>query len=833
MPEMARSTAGGRVVAVLGPTNTGKTHLAVERMLGHRSGMIGLPLRLLAREIYDRVAATRGAASVALITGEERIVPAHPDYFVCTVESMPLRRRTAFVAVDEIQLAGDPERGHVFTDRLFNARGTEETMFLGAQTAARLIRRLVPETEYVTRTRLSRLSYVGPRKLRRLPRRTAVIAFSVADVYAIAELVRRQRGGTAVVLGALSPRTRNAQVAMFEAGEVDYLVATDAIGMGLNLGLDHVAFTSLRKFDGRTVRGLRAAEIAQIAGRAGRHMNDGSFGTTAEQGPLAPETVADIESHRFESQKAFYYRNAGLEFSSLPALLRSLEAPAPRAGLVRAPEAEDERSLRMLAATPAVAQMTRSPARLRLLWEVCRIPDFRKTMIEAHTRLLGRIFGHLAGPEGVLPTDWLARSIAALDRREGDVDTLATRIAHIRTWTYVTHRPDWIDDPRHWQGRAREVEDRLSDALHARLTQRFVDRRTAALSRRLKEKSELIANVAPDGEVLVEGHGVGRLEGFRFVPDTGAGGLGARTLRAAANRAVASEVGARAARLSEAGDDAFSLGHDARLRWDGAAIARLAAGSAVLKPTIKLLPSELGPAGARERVRGRLSRWLDNHISEVLAALGRLDAAGLDGAARGIAFQLVESLGAAPRRALDPQLAALVPRDRARLRRLGVRFGEATIFVPATLKPRAVALKCLLWSVRSGIGDATPPAPGRVSVAFDPRLGEAFYAAAGFCVCGGRAVRVDMLEKLAQSARAHARTGPFASDHELLSLAGCSRDEFAAVVAELGYEAVGGAGEPRYRRARQRRAVPRPPRREASPFAALGERGAVHEVGTK
>ena len=822
---MRQPSESGRVLAVLGPTNTGKTHLAVERMLGHRSGMIGLPLRLLAREVYDRVAAARGAHAVALITGEERIVPAHPSYYVCTVESMPLRRSTAFLAVDEIQLAGDAERGHVFTDRLFNARGTEETMFLGAHTAARLIRRLVPETEFISRSRLSRLSYAGPRKLTRLPRRTAVIAFSVADVYAIAELLRRQRGGTAVVLGALSPRTRNAQVAMFEAGEVDYLVATDAIGMGLNLGLDHVAFTSLRKFDGRAMRALRSAEIAQIAGRAGRHMNDGSFGTSAELGPLAPETVADIESHRFESQKTFYYRNSRLEFSSLPALLDSLATPAPRAGLVRSPEAEDERSLRMLAATPEIAAMVRAPARLRLLWEVCRIPDFRKTMIEAHTRLLGCIFGHLASSSGVLPTDWVAGSIAGLDRSEGDVDTLAARIAHIRTWTYIAHRAEWMDEPRHWQDRARAVEDRLSDALHARLTQRFVDRRTAALSRRIKGKSELAAWVAADGEVLVEGHTVGRLEGFRFVPDAGAGGLEAKMLRAAATRAVASEVGARAVRLCAAGDDAFSLGADTRLTWAGAPVARLVPSGSVLRPAIKLLVSELGVADARERVRRRLSRWLEAHVSAVLAPLTRLAGARLEGAARGIAFQLGEAMGSAPRADLAPQLAALAPAQRARLRRLGVRFGEFSVFVPATLKPAPVALKCLLYSVRHGLDAPPPPPPGLVSVALDGRLDEGYYAAAGFCVCGARAVRVDMLEKLALAARARARTGPFASDHELLSLAGCSREDFAAVMAQVGYEAVAGGGEPRYARRRKRRTATRR-RPEASPFAALAEHAA-------
>ncbi len=462
---MAMFSPAPRLVAVLGPTNTGKTHLAIERMLGHKSGMIGFPLRLLARENYDRIVRLKGARAVALITGEEKILPPNPSYFVCTVESMPLDRPVDFLAVDEIQLCADPERGHVFTARLLEARGLAETMFLGADTIKPLMRRLVPEIEHISRPRFSTLSYTGHKKVTRLPPRSAVVAFAVADVFSLAELIRRQRGGTAVVLGALSPRARNAQVGMFQAGEVDYLVATDAIGMGLNMDLDHVAFARTAKFDGRGPRRLTAAEIAQIAGRAGRHMSDGTFGTTAEQGPLGPEIVEAVETHRFDPLTRLNWRNTRLRFGSVDALLKSLDERPAIPGLVQAREADDHRALQALARNREVAALARHRGAVRLLWEVCQIPDFRKVMSETHTRLLAHIFGHLAGPEERLPTAWIAAQIANFDRVDGDIDTLMARIAHVRTWTYITHRGDWVEGATAWQERARGIEDRLSDAL--------------------------------------------------------------------------------------------------------------------------------------------------------------------------------------------------------------------------------------------------------------------------------------------------------------------------------------------------------------------------------
>ena len=803
MVARSRSPSAGRITAVLGPTNTGKTHLAVERMLGYATGIIGLPLRLLAREIYDLVVGLRGAAAVALVTGEEKIVPANPAYFVCTVEAMPLERSARFVAVDEVQLAADPERGHVFTDRILRARGTEETMLLGADTMRPLIRRLVPEATYVGRPRFSRLAYAGEKKLSRLPPRSAIVAFSAAEVYAIAELVRRQRGGAAVVLGALSPRTRNAQVSLFEAGEVDYLVATDAIGMGLNMNIDHVAFAALRKFDGRAPRALSPAELAQIAGRAGRYMIDGTFGTTADAGRLDPEAVERIEEHRFDTLKTVYWRNTRLDVGSPEALLRSLEAPPPAPLFARAPFADDHLALKALAGDPTVARLARGPAAVKLLWDVCQIPDFRKTMAEAHDRLLGQIYRHLMSPQGTLPTDWMARHVARLDRIDGDIDTLATRIAHVRTWTYVSHRADWLDDARHWQERARAIEDRLSDALHRGLTQRFFDHRTAVLARRLKDGSALVASIAEDGEVLVEGIAVGRLHGLNFQPDPAAASATGRALRTAANRALAKAGGERAAQLVGDDDSAFALAADGRLQWGGAAVARLAAGREALAPRVALLPNDLLDGRSREQVRARLQQWLAAHLAERLAPLFRLHQATLAGPARGLAFALGERLGTAPRRAVQGQLDALDPRCRAKLGRLGVRFGALSLYMPAMLKPDRRDAAALLWRVhhRHSVRPAALPA-GAVSVALEAGVPEGLYMAQGFRPTGRRAVRADMLERLGAELGRVARSGSFAATLELLSLVGCPAEDFTEVLAHLGYRptAPGADGVARYRR---------------------------------
>jgi ATP-dependent RNA helicase SUPV3L1/SUV3 len=782
-----------RILAVLGPTNTGKTHLAIERMLGHSSGMIGFPLRLLARENYDRVVRLKGARAVALITGEEKIVPPNPAYFVCTVESMPLDRAVEFLAVDEIQLCGDGERGHVFTQRLLGARGLSETMFLGADTIKPLLRRLVPEAEFVSRPRFSTLRYLGPKKVTRLPPRTAVVAFAVADVFALAEVMRRQRGGTAVVLGALSPRARNAQVAMFQAGEVDYLVATDAIGMGLNMDLDHVAFARLIKFDGSAPRRLTAAEIAQIAGRAGRHMSDGTFGTTAELGPVEPEVVEAVENHRFDPLTRLFWRNARLDYDSPTALLRSLEQRPPHAGLIAAREADDHRALRALAKQADIVALARHPAAVRLLWEVCQIPDFRKVMSDTHARLLGQIYRHLAGPAERLPTDWVARQVQRLEQTEGDIDTLMTRIAHIRTWTYIAHRPDWLADAAQWQERARGIEDRLSDALHDRITQRFVDRRSAFLVKQLASDRDLLASVSHGGEVKVEGHYVGRLEGFRFIPDEAAIGVEAKTLLAAANRVLRGEIALRAQRLAAAADGEFALQPDGVVTWRGGAVGRLVAGDGVLAPKVETLPGDFLDGDLREGVRRRLSVFVRAALAHGLLPLFRAREADLNGAARGLVFQLGEALGSLPAAAVASQRAALSAGDRKALAKLGLRFGTESIYLEALLKPHAAALRGLLWALWQDT--PVPSPPSGTAAARDPAVPEAAYAAMGWRVLGPRVLRVDRVERFAARLRRLARQGPFGATPALAALAGCAVADLAQMLSALGYRAVlDGAG---------------------------------------
>ena len=688
MSDRSAGLGPARVVAVLGPTNTGKTHLAVERMLGHASGMIGLPLRLLAREIYDRIVKARGPRAVALITGEEKIVPPRATYFVCTVEAMPLSMEVEFLAIDEVQLCADPTRGHIFTQRLLHARGTRETMFLGAGTAGPLIRRLLPRCEIETRERFSALTYAGSKKLTRLPRRSAIVAFSAENVYAIAELIRRQRGGAAVVMGSLSPRTRNAQVALYQNGEVDFLVATDAIGMGLNMDVDHVAFAGLRKFDGKKTRWLTPQEIGQIAGRAGRFKKDGTFGVTGDAPEIDEDQVSAVEEHRFEPLDAANWRNDRLDFASLAALQRSLALPPNEPGLKLAAEAVDELTLRHLANDPDIAERARDKARLHKLWEVCQTPDFRKTTLDEHLRLAKTLFEHLSiGTAGRLPADWMAEQYRAVDRTEGEIDVLAQRLAGVRTLAYVCNRPDWLSDAAHWQGRTRELEERLSDTLHAKLMQRFIDRRTSALLRGLNLRDDTLAGVGHDGEVTVEGHPVGRLEGARFTLAEGASPLEHRALVQAAQRVVAPLVAKKLGELAADADEGFSMDDTGLVRWRGAEAGQLI-GGAPFAPRVRLF-GELGPEAVRERAQRRLEAWVAARSTRVLHPLARLKTAVADGSikglSRGIAYRLLEAGGVMDRAGSAAEVASLSQAERRGLRAAGVRFGAFSLFCPALL----------------------------------------------------------------------------------------------------------------------------------------------------
>jgi len=789
----------GRITAVLGPTNTGKTHYAIERMLGYRSGIIGLPLRLLAREVYDRIVAARGPSVVALVTGEERIVPDRAQYWVCTVEAMPEGMGADFLAVDEIQLCADPERGHVFTDRLLRARGTQETLFMGADTMRGAIAALVPRVQFLRRERFSTLVYTGAKKISRMPPRSAIVGFSVDNVYAIAELIRRQKGGAAVVMGALSPRTRNAQVEMYQNGDVEFLVATDAIGMGLNLDINHVAFSGTSKFDGRRMRALAPNELAQIAGRAGRYLTDGTFGVTGEAPPLDDGVVAAITEHRFTPLKRLNWRNARLEFGTTDALIRSLEAPtdqgrfdAPGAAdwLNRAREADDLSALKTLSAQPEVAMRCGDGRGVKLLWDVCRIPDFRGISPGEHAGMLERIFGFLA-EWGRVPDDWLAQHIKRIDRTDGDIDALSKRLAYIRTWTYVAQRKGWVDDESHWRGATRAVEDRLSDALHGALTQRFVDRRTSVLLRRLKQKESLLAEVNEKGEVTVEGQVLGQLQGFRFRQDASASPDEAKTVRQAAVAALRPEFHLRADRFYNAPDTEIDFTEQGGLIWGSQAVGKLVVGSDPLKPGIEAFVDEEAGHDVAQKVQRRLQHFIDRKIAtlfEPLLAMQRDET--LTGLARGFAFRLIEGLGLLPRDAVAVEVKDLDQEARGALRKHGIRFGQFTIFLPLLLKPAPTRLRLVLWSLAKGLSEfPESPPPGLVTIPVPADIDREAATMSGYRVAGDRAIRIDMLERLADMLRAKDSRAGFEATPDMLSITGMTLEQFSHLMAGLGYRA--------------------------------------------
>jgi ATP-dependent RNA helicase SUPV3L1/SUV3 len=801
------------VRAILGPTNTGKTYLAIERMCGHSSGVIGFPLRLLAREVYDRVVAMKGEKQVALLTGEERIVPPQSRYFLCTAESMPvpggdahhdneLNRDFAFAAIDEAQLGIDPERGHVFTDRMLRARGREETLILGSDTLRPIIRELLPEAEIVSRPRFSTLRYSGSVKLSRLPPRSAVVAFSAEQVYALAEMLRRFKGGAAVVMGALSPATRNAQVAMFQRGEVDYLVATDAIGMGLNMDVTHVAFAGLEKFDGRRDRRLTIPEMAQIAGRAGRHQKDGTFGTlglTEESGGFSEEEIIAIEEHRFRPLDSVYWRNAELDFGDIRTLIRSLEAKSDDPILRPAPEAIDLAVLKLLAEDPAIA--SRRGVQARRLWAVCGLPDFRKVGPMHHARMVRRLFSYI-GEGGHIPHEWFAAEVARLDNMSGDIEALADRLAGIRSWAYIAHRADWLNEPAKWAERTREVEARLSDALHERLTQRFVDRRTAVLVRDVGARGSdaLPVTVAADGEVSVGPEPIGHLSGFDFRVDPNARLADKRLLLAAAERRLGDELDRRAKALVEAEDQAFELTVEDNgglaVAWEAHILARLAPGRSLLEPALRTARAlDRLSAPTRAALRERLEHWLDAQIDRHLRPLERLAAAATDPASspgvRALAAMLADAGGILPRKAALSAIAHLEQPDRQALHRLHVRLGPLDVFLPLLLKPAAQHWRAALLAVKQGQTMPSLPPPGAATLTADadPR-----GAGLAYRRLGRNWIRIDLADRLASHARkVRSAGGDDPVDQALATSIGLDGEALTRLMNEIGFTRSGEA----------------------------------------
>lgn len=738
---------------MLGPTNTGKTHLAIERLCAHSSGAIGFPLRLLAREVYDRVRAIKGDDRVGLITGEERIEPPNARWFMCTVEAMPVTADLAFVALDEAQLGADRERGHIFTDRLLHARGRDETMILGSRALEPMVKALVPDAEIVSRPRFSTLGHGGARKLSRIPARSAIVAFSAEQVYVIAEMLRRYRGGAAVVMGALSPQTRNAQVDLYQSGEVDYLVATDAIGMGLNLDIEHVAFAGLSKFDGQRQRRLTPAEMAQIAGRAGRHQRDGTFGTLAGTGShdaiMTEDEVHAIENHRFSSLAKLFWREAEPRLDSIETLMADLERPPDHPALAPAPEAIDLAVLKLLAMDADVTASVRGAGMVRRFWETCQLPDFRQHGADTHARFIARLWQDRR--HGYLGSDFVAARLAELDNPSGDIDTLQGRIAAIRTWAYIAQRPDWILAREEMAARARAAEARLSDALHARLRERFVNRRTAVLMRKIGPDAGLLPVRLDGNDVVVEDEAIGMLVGFRFKVDPLARHNDHRLLLAAAERHLPTLLAERAAVLESAiADGSANLRIvSGEVLWDQVPLARLVAGKGLLDVKLRLEPAmDRLPAAIHSRLSSVLTAWLDGERA-ILAPLQRLDAASRESTGgpelRALLIALVEGGGILAR--AESGVDQLDKAQRTLLAKLGVRVGSLDLFVPDLIKPRALAM----WhELAPGAGNSTmrplaqmpPAAPAR-----GPRP-------PGYRHISGLFVRIDMAEKLLREAHA-------------------------------------------------------------------------------
>jgi len=816
---MAQSFLTPNVTAVLGATNTGKTHYAIERMLAHQSGVIGLPLRLLAREVYDRICALKGAHQCALITGEEKIIPPKARFFVCTVEAMPLNgagahRNFAFVAIDEIQLMNHPERGHIFTDRLLHARGTQETLFLGAETAGPLIKILLGHINIQRRERFSTLTHSGPCKITRLPKRSVIVAFSAKDVYAIAELIRRYRGGAAIVMGGLSPRTRNAQAELFQSGEVDFLVATDAVGMGLNLDTDHVAFAQSRKFDGRRRRSLNPMEIGQIAGRAGRFRNDGTFGTTGDCPAFDEETINRVENHNYEAFYQAEWRNSAIDTHSIERLKNSLYLPRPNQNLRRIKGAIDEASFERMIAIPEVTSSINIPVDVRRLWEVCQIPDFRNLTIDAHVRLLQDIYRLILRHGGKIPEDYMDKQVKrlsdTLDISGVGIDILSTRLSQIRTWTYCANKIEWMSNAEEWINRTRHVEDKLSDALHESLTARFIDKRTNALLKTIGAGKDMDVKILDDGQVTIDNHVIGQLDGLKFNLAESASELENKALKAAAEKAVSPEVDRRLTSLCGGTHAIFSLSNSGEILWGGKTIGKIGKGGTVFNPDAELIGGELGSENLRHMAQMRMRDFLRAEVEEKLTPLKALkdlsENTEIPAEVRGIAFEIFENYGVLERKHHGAKIKALTQDMRVYLRQSGMTFGQYHLFLRDLMKPKPATLLSLLTSFGAG-GDKKPfiPFAGMTSLKSEGDMHSDHYTPdairiAGYAALGPRIIRLDILDRLSKLIRQAQERGPrnsFQIMQEMLSLLGSTLEEVRGVLTAMGFQSQDGEADPK------------------------------------
>ena len=783
-----------KITAVLGPTNTGKTYLAIETMLSFDSGMIGFPLRLLAREVYDKIIKKISLDKVALITGEEKIIPANAKYFLCTVESMPVNKHLDFVGIDEIQMCADHERGHIFTDRLLNLRGEKLTMFMGSSTIKNIINKLDEDTEFINRERLSKLSYVGHKKISRINRKTAIIAFSTEEVYAIAELVRRQKGGAAIVMGSLSPKTRNAQVELYQSGDVDFLVATDAIGMGINMDLENVYFSNLKKFDGKKQRRLNMSEIGQIAGRAGRYLNDGNFGITGDCKEIAAEEVELLEGHKFEEIRMLFWRNSNLNFNNALSLIKSLEEKPNTHWLRKIHECGDEKVLRYFLKDLKRFNIENNKETLELLWECCQIPDFVKKTYGNHIEVVSKVFGFLNSKEGRITNDFMRLQLMKLDKLEGNVDSLSNRIANVRTWSYVSNKINWVENQGYWIEKTKLLEDRLSDRLHEELTKTFIDKRASVLARGLKQDIEFKTEIMEDNKVIIDDQFIGSLKGLKFEMDLKVGALETdiKSLKKAARQTVGPELQKRIGSIIETG--LIEIKDDFKIYWKDFPIAKLTAGKDYLNPDLLLIVDDILENNDKQKLSDFLEKWIKEKINYILKSL--IDLRNLkesNSSIKALAYQLYENNGVIKREIVSDYLKNLGQDERKILRDMGVKFGRYHVFLFRLLKPEAVSLRTLLWkNFNQKYFDLTPPTFGLNFLEDKDIKNKNFMLLCGFENFDNYYVRIDILERLfVQIINSNNdKDKDIKLVPEMLNLLGCSKDNFKNLIKKMNYKII-------------------------------------------
>jgi len=781
-----------KIISVLGPTNTGKTHFAVDRMLQFETGVIGFPLRLLAREVYDKCVEKLGANRVALITGEEKIIPPTANYYLCTVESMPLDLNFEFVAIDEIQMCADQERGHIFTDRLLNYRGDKLTMFLGADTMKSIISDLVPSSEFIYRDRLSKLIYTGHKKISRIQPRSAIVAFSIDEVYALAEFVRRQRGGAAIVMGSLSPKTRNSQVELYQSGDVDFLVATDAIGMGINMDIDHVTFNSLRKYDGEKIRALRNTEVGQISGRAGRYKNNGSFGITGNCEVLSSEQIEKLENHKFDSVINIYWRNSDLDFSNISSFIKSINQIPLIPSLVRNRELIDENIFKFLVSDNSILQLTDSKDHISTLWECCQIPDFTKSSYNEHTEIITNVFQFLISDKGKITNDWMKKQVASLDNIIGNIDAIANRISHVRTWSYVANKRNWVENNDYWIAKTKHIEDKLSDRLHEELSKSFVDKRISILSKGIKQDIALEASITSKDEIIINGQLVGKINGLKISLDYAKTALDTdiKSIKKAARSGAASELTKRVSEITQSTEH-FKLEKDNHIYWKNKIVGKIQPGKNYLNPDVKIICDESLQVKDQQEIITSMSQWIRKEKETVLQDLIKIENPSVDNRfIRGLCFQMFENNGVLKRESINNIVKQIDKKERQTLKKFGIKIGRYHVYQPRMVKPAAISFKTILWNCFYSLSNNDSPTFGLNFVKNFSNNNKDYLLICGFETFDNIIVRIDILERLFLQIIEHSKNNKFELTSEVLNLLGCSKENFKELMKKMNYRCV-------------------------------------------